>query len=123
LSAKEPLTNLKDIITKISTPIQLIAFIVGIIVFQLASLSSLSFSPLAIISVVLLVSLAAFVYYISRQKSLIDNQIIAHEAIIDWIEAFKEDKKHDSILVRELDVRQKEQQNSLDFANKQKQKF
>jgi hypothetical protein len=67
--------------------------------------------------------LAAFVYYISRQKSLIDNQIIAHEAIIDWIEAFKEDKKHDPTLVRELDVRQKEQQNSLDFANKQKQKF
>jgi hypothetical protein len=123
LSAKELLTSLKDIITKISTPIQLIAFIVGIIVFQLASLSSLSFSPLAIISVVLLVSLAAFVYYISRQKSLIDNQIIAHEAIIDWIEAFKEDKKHDPTLVRELDVRQKEQQNSLDFANKQKQKF
>jgi hypothetical protein len=53
---------------------------------------------------------------------LIDSQILFHEAIIDWIEAFKKDKEYDPKLVSELNLRLKEQENSLANAKKLKQK-
>lgn len=114
--------DVKDVVLKISTPIQLVAFVTVIMILQLASLPSLSFSPLAITTAILLVFLTAFVVYVSRQKSLIDNQIIVHEAVIIFIKALKKDKKDDQLLIRELDIRLQEQRNSLKFARKQKQK-